>query len=223
MKIFPQNTLKVVCELGKMKDHLLQKGPLLLSSSRTRRRRLLVVCLLFLVFSLFVFELFSIFFDDEEKKNDDDVVASTSSSFFAMKKLGGGGFHHRVREDDDDSENDEIQRALAVQRSNRHARSSEVSSNVALEKTEEYAEKIEDIIEPYYRQVFGKFAKRLVSLDEKDSSKREEDLDEVDIGNPIIEDDALEQENRDLERVNTEEDNEPIPVESVKIKYKDKE
>ena len=189
------------------------------SSQRTReRRRLLVVCLLFLVFSLLVSELFSIF---DEKKKRGDVVASTSSSFIAMKKLG-GGFHHRVREDDDDSD-DEIERALAVQRSNRHARSSEVSSNVALEKTEEYAEKIEDIIEPYYRQVFGKFAKRFVSLDEKDSPKREEDLDEVDIGNPIIEDDALEQENRDLERVNTEEDNEPIPVESVKIKYKDKE
>ena len=55
--------------------------------------------------------------------------------------------------------------------------------------------------------------------------KEEEDLDEVDMGTPLIEDDALEQENQDLERVNTEEEDgtEPIPAESVKIKYKDKE
>ena len=46
--------------------------------------------------------------------------------------------------------------------------------------------------------------------------KEEEDLDEVDMGTPLIEDDALEQENQDLERVNTEEEDgtEPIPAES---------
>ena len=99
-----------------------------------------------------------------------------------------------------------------------------------LEKTEEYAETIEEVVEPYYRQVFGKIAKRLGGEDshgeeeDSDESERKEDLDEVDIGNPIIEDDSLEQENRDLERVNTEEEsNEPIPMESVKIKFKDKE
>ena len=51
------------------------------------------------------------------------------------------------------------QQQLLIHRANNlHARSSTVSSSIVLEKTEEYAEKIEDVLEPYYRQVCGKFA-----------------------------------------------------------------
>ncbi len=114
------------------------------------------------------------------------------------------------------------QQLLIHRANNRHARSSTVSSSIVLEKTEEYAEKIEDVLEPYYRQVFGKFAQMSgfgASAGEEEQEalkkKEEEDLDEVDMGTPLIEDDALEQDNQDLERVNTEEEdgNESIPAE----------
>lgn len=149
-------------------------------------------------------------------ENDDDA---------SKRRRSERGGQQTRNDDDDDAMMMYAQRDAAALRP-----SSSSSSNARgvafLEKTEEYAETIEEVVEPYYRQVFGKIAKRLGRDDgeEEDESERKEDLDEVDIGNPIIEDDSLEQENRDLERVNTEEEsNEPIPMESVKIKFKDKE
>ena len=195
------------------------------SSSGRQRRRRAIVSLCFCAV-LFVSFLSSALFSRDDVFYDDVDFAGKSSSSSSVDD-------DALNEDDATRMTQKQQQLLRIHRSNnRHARSSTVSSSIVLEKTEEYAEKIEDMMEPYYRQVFGKFAKMSgfgASAGEEEEEalkkKEEEDLNEVDMGTPLIEDDALEQENQDLERVNTEEEdgNEPIPVESVKIKYKDKE
>ena len=194
------------------------------SSGRQRRRRAIVFCFCAVLFVSFLFSaLFSS--RDDVFHGDDDFAGKSSSSTSVDDDA--------LNEDDATRMMQKKQQQLLIHgANNRHARSSTVSSSIVLEKTEEYAEKIEDVLEPYYRQVFGKFAQMSgfgASAGEEEQEalkkKEEEDLDEVDMGTPLIEDDALEQENQDLERVNTEEEDgtEPIPAESVKIKYKDKE
>jgi predicted neuraminidase len=87
----------------------------------------------------------------------------------------------------------------------RRRRSSELSQSASsmIERAEEFIEDTDEVFRTLKERILRSKSSRSSSSDEEEEDVLVDDLDEVEIGKPIIDDDIFEQEQRDLENVNT--------------------